>query len=138
MMQIFPPTWLAASDDNMTALNSRYAQSKIFLVFFICDIFFNNHTAHFEMFFELYIHKGLRFNAFNFNISNQHRMWTQNRLWTLLKPATNYIENRYRMMKSSKIRSSFKIPNDILMKFMQELWLEQWAIIRVCVFFNRN
>ena len=56
-----------------------------------------------------------------FNISNRHRMWTQNRSQKMLKPASKDIENRYRMTKSPIIGSIFEILNNILMKFMQKM-----------------
>ena len=56
-----------------------------------------------------------------FNISNWHRMWTQNRLRTMLKSASNNIETQYPMTKSPKIGLIFKVLNNILMKFMQKL-----------------
>ena len=56
-----------------------------------------------------------------FNISNQHQMRTQNRLQTMLKPASNNM--KYQMTKSPKIGLIFKILNNILMKFMHQLKL---------------
>ena len=56
-----------------------------------------------------------------FNISNRHRMWTQNGLRKMLKPALDNIDNRYQMTKSPKIGLICKILNNIVMKFMQKL-----------------